>query len=102
MTQSHTILGNKSQRGLTQLTLDVLFRHTQPHLVDTETVERNFSSLCEADVSESQVLTASNFLDGIYDSGPGRFSRATTPMVGVRASTTSSIACDLSLTWANS
>ncbi|KAF2765228.1 P-loop containing nucleoside triphosphate hydrolase protein [Teratosphaeria nubilosa] len=76
--KSHTVLGSKSQRGLTQLTLDVLFHHTSPYLVDIETSPIAFSSLCAADVSESLMMPASHFLDCVYSEN-GNMSRATTP-----------------------
>ncbi|KAK0326351.1 hypothetical protein LTR82_002191 [Friedmanniomyces endolithicus] len=78
--KSHTILGSKSQRGITQLTLDVLFQQTSPYLVDAEMRPTIFQSLCSADVSEAYLLPASAYLDSIYSSGEnGGFSRATTP-----------------------
>ncbi|KAK0289001.1 hypothetical protein LTR35_003403 [Friedmanniomyces endolithicus] len=78
--KSHTILGSKSQRGITQLTLDVLFQQTSPYLVDAETRPTVFQSLCSADVSEAYLLPASAYLDSIYSSSEnGGFSRATTP-----------------------
>lgn len=79
-TQSHTILGSKTQRGLTQLTLDALFRHTDPYLANLDTSEAVLSSLCASDVAESQLYTASNFLDNLYGNvDTTRMSRATTP-----------------------
>ncbi|KAK0913050.1 hypothetical protein LTR91_009266 [Friedmanniomyces endolithicus] len=78
--KSHTILGSKSQRGITQLTLDVLFQQTSPYLVDAEMRPIVFQSLCSADVSEAYLLPASAYLDSIYSSSEnGGFSRATTP-----------------------
>ncbi|KAK1075985.1 hypothetical protein LTR33_009344 [Friedmanniomyces endolithicus] len=78
--KSHSILGSKSQRGITQLTLDVLFQQTSPYLVDAEMRPTIFQSLCSADVSEAYLLPASAYLDSIYSSGEnGGFSRATTP-----------------------
>ncbi|RMY92033.1 hypothetical protein D0862_09571 [Hortaea werneckii] len=77
--KSHTILGSKSQRGITQLALDVLYRHTAPTLVDADYSPSAFSSLCQADVSEGHLLTASNFLDSIYCGGDVSYSRAATP-----------------------
>ncbi|SMQ47245.1 unnamed protein product [Zymoseptoria tritici ST99CH_3D1] len=79
--KSHTILGSRSQRGLTQLTLDLLFTHTEPHLVDADSSEAIFSSLCHADVSESQLCSATHFLDGAFDGNTtnSRMSRAPTP-----------------------
>jgi hypothetical protein len=85
--QSHTILGSKSQRGLTQLTLDVLFQNTLPYLADIDSHPSVFNSLSAADVSEAQLLSAGQFLDIVYasDNGPS-LSRATTPAL-VRDST---------------
>ncbi len=84
--QSHTILGSKSQRGLTQMTLDVLFRSIganirRPHHPDLPTDTMLLSSLQASDVSEAQILSATTFLESIYgDSDRGRLSRAQTPM----------------------
>lgn len=78
--QSHTILGSKTQRGLTQLTLDALFQHTEPYLANVDSSEAVYSSICAADVSEAQIYTASNFLDNLYGNvDTTRLSRATTP-----------------------
>ncbi|KAK6421265.1 hypothetical protein LTR95_016838, partial [Oleoguttula sp. CCFEE 5521] len=79
--KSHTILGDKAQRGLTQLTLDLLFRHTAPHLAPVDTSAAVFPSLCAADVSEAQLMHAAHFLDNVYDEAHGRASRATTPAI---------------------
>ncbi|EGP90723.1 uncharacterized protein MYCGRDRAFT_98983 [Zymoseptoria tritici IPO323] len=86
--KSHTILGSRSQRGLTQLTLDLLFTHTEPHLVDADSSEAIFSSLCHADVSESQLCSATHFLDGAFDGNTtnSRMSRAPTPAMHQRSS----------------
>jgi len=76
--KSHTILGSKSQRGLTQMTLDVLFKsiggcNTHP--------TKALPDLAAADVSEAHLMLASNFLDSIYGDGESRMnSRAPTPM----------------------
>ncbi|OQO07809.1 hypothetical protein B0A48_06600 [Cryoendolithus antarcticus] len=79
--KSHTILGDKAQRGLTQLTLDLLFQHTVLHLAPVDTSAAVFPSLCAADVSEAQLMPAAHFLDNIYDETHGRASRATTPAI---------------------
>ncbi|ORY17779.1 kinesin [Clohesyomyces aquaticus] len=80
--KSHTILGTKSQRGLTQMALDVLFRSTGNHLVQSFYGAPSFTSLLHADVSEAHLLTATAFLDSMYgDNQSERFpSRAQTPM----------------------
>lgn len=86
--QSHTILGSRSQRGVLQLTLDLLFQHTTPHLVDIDTSLTAFQSLCTADVAESQLLPAAAFLDSLYadNHAPSRGAtpapRGTTPARG--------------------
>ncbi|CAK3920759.1 Kinesin-like motor 9 [Lecanosticta acicola] len=77
--KSHTILGSKTQRGLTQLALDVLFQHTEPQLV-SDGIDHVYSSLCAADVSDAQLYSADFFLDSLYGNGDTtRLSRATTP-----------------------
>ncbi|KAM0707127.1 hypothetical protein Q7P35_006458 [Cladosporium inversicolor] len=77
--KSHTILGSKSQRGLTQLTLDTLFQNTAPYLASLDYTSSAFPSLCVADVSEAQLMLAPNFLESVYDDSNGRPSRAPTP-----------------------
>ncbi|KAK3709842.1 hypothetical protein LTR37_010670 [Vermiconidia calcicola] len=77
--KSHTILGSRSQRGVLQLTLDLLFNHTSPHLVDIDRSLTAFQSLAAADVAESQLLPAANFLDSIYADNTHTPSRGATP-----------------------
>ncbi|KAH8801749.1 kinesin family protein-like protein [Xylogone sp. PMI_703] len=82
--KSHTILGSKTQRGLTQLSLDVLFRSLGSNILDTNTTTSLHASVAASDPSEAQVMSAPQFLDTIYGDGsaPSRASsRATTPMV---------------------
>ncbi|RAO64496.1 uncharacterized protein BHQ10_000508 [Talaromyces amestolkiae] len=82
--KSHTILGTKTQRGITQMSLDILFRS----LADTIRSADNFedptllASLSAADSSEAQIFSARNFIDSIYGDPTerGRASRAHTPM----------------------
>ena len=86
--QSHTILGTKSQRGLTQMSLDVLYRSIgskirgpcQPELpTDTQLLE----SLQASDPSDASIIPATTFLENVYSDGDrARFSRAQTPMAG--------------------
>ncbi|KAI9735714.1 MAG: hypothetical protein M1818_006322 [Claussenomyces sp. TS43310] len=80
--KSHTILGSRSQRGLTQLALDVLFRSVSSEILDANSYSSLHASLASSDPSEAQVLSAQGFFDMIYaDSGPSRASsRAVTPM----------------------
>ncbi|KAF7504558.1 hypothetical protein GJ744_002114 [Endocarpon pusillum] len=82
--KSHTILGSRSQRGLTQMTLDVLFRSigTRIRVADQSTDSSFLFSIQSSDPSEAQVLSATSFLEIIYgDLDRGRVSRAQTPMV---------------------
>ncbi|KAF2745115.1 kinesin [Sporormia fimetaria CBS 119925] len=81
--KSHTILGTKSQRGLTQMALDVLFQATGQQLVQSFYGAPAFSSLVATDVSEANMFTASAFLDAMYgDSQSERCpSRAQTSML---------------------
>ncbi|KAH7401048.1 P-loop containing nucleoside triphosphate hydrolase protein [Phaeosphaeria sp. MPI-PUGE-AT-0046c] len=80
--KSHTILGTKSQRGLVQMSLDVLFQSCEERLVQSFYGAPAFSSLAAADVAEAHMYTASAFLDSLYgDNQSERFpSRAQTPM----------------------
>ncbi|OAP59419.1 hypothetical protein AYL99_06717 [Fonsecaea erecta] len=84
--KSHTILGSKSQRGLTQMTLDLLFRSIgehirRPHHPDLPTDTSLLSSLQSSDPTEAQIWSATTFLESIYSDGDrARLSRAQTPM----------------------
>ena len=89
--QSHTILGSRSQRGLTQLSLDVLYQNLDAQLAQLSHDPSVLPSLASADASESQLFAANAFLESIYGDGEARgqsrgTSRATTPMM-VRQST---------------
>jgi hypothetical protein len=52
-TQSHMILGSRSQRGLTQLSLDVIFNSLGSYLLHPSTNLSLCSSLSASDVSEA-------------------------------------------------
>jgi len=84
--QSHTILGSKSQRGLTQMTLDVLFHSIgsniqRPYHPDLPTNNALLSALQSSDPSEAQIMSATTFLESVYGDGDrARLSRAQTPM----------------------
>ncbi|KAG9232218.1 kinesin family protein-like protein [Amylocarpus encephaloides] len=82
--KSHTILGSRNQRGLTQLALDVLFRSIAHNILDPNTTTSLHATVAASDPSESQVMSAQMFLDTMYGdlSAPSRASsRAPTPMV---------------------
>ncbi|KAI9831552.1 MAG: hypothetical protein M1819_004782 [Sarea resinae] len=78
--KSHTILGSKSQRGLTQMSLDVLFRSLDDRLVPASN-DFVTSSLAAADASEAHLMSAAAFLEGSYGEIPAERggSRAATP-----------------------
>ncbi|MCJ1250956.1 hypothetical protein MMC30_008185 [Trapelia coarctata] len=80
--KSHTILGTKSQRGITQLSLDLLFRSLDIRTLSPTSSPSLVSSLMAGDASEAQILPASGFLDGIYGDllQDRNNSRAATPM----------------------
>lgn len=82
--QSHTILGSKSQRGLTQLALDVLFRSISNNILDPQTTHSLHATVAASDPSEAQVMSAQMFIDTMYGdptSASRASSRAPTPMV---------------------
>ncbi|KAJ5155878.1 hypothetical protein N7492_008681 [Penicillium capsulatum] len=90
--KSHTILGSKSQRGLTQMALDVIFRSLEPtkKTEDGSISPMILASLAGSDTSEAQIFSAQAFLDAVYgdpNGDRGRGSRAATPMSPSRAHT---------------
>ena len=80
--QSHTILGSKTQRGLTQLSLDLLYRSLGTQTLHPAIHPSLIASLNATDASEAQIFSAPGFLDNVYGDSlpdPSR-SRAPTPM----------------------
>ncbi|KAM4067175.1 kinesin motor domain-containing protein [Hirsutella rhossiliensis] len=83
--KTHTILGSKSQRGLTQLALDVLFHSIDLNMLEASSLPTVLESLQACDPSESLLSTAPHFLDSTYADPLGASrtnSRAATPMGG--------------------
>ncbi|KAI1754966.1 P-loop containing nucleoside triphosphate hydrolase protein [Xylaria castorea] len=83
--KTHTMLGCRSQRGLTQLALDVVFRSIQSNIVDYDTAPALEASIRSSDASEANIYPASAFLESMFGDvvAPSRAgSRATTPMIG--------------------
>ncbi|KAL0935811.1 kinesin family protein [Colletotrichum truncatum] len=79
--KSHTILGSKTQRGMTQLALDVVFRSIGPNMYDSPSLE---GSLQAADASDATIMSAPCFLETVFSdfgSSRGGGSRAGTPMI---------------------
>lgn len=93
--QTHTILGSRNQRGLTQLAVDVIFRSISDNMVESAQ-SPTLDSLQACDASESTLVTATYFLDGMngdvaQTTYRGSGSRSTTPMMVRTQSTLSSI-----------
>ncbi|OBS25322.1 hypothetical protein FPOA_05855 [Fusarium poae] len=84
--KTHTILGSKSQRGMTQLAIDVLFRSIGENMIDGNDIFTAQDSLQECDGAESSLTIASHFLSPSFrDSVASRApSRAATPGLGER------------------
>ncbi|KAL8693772.1 MAG: hypothetical protein Q9218_001468 [Villophora microphyllina] len=93
--KSHTILGSKSQRGLTQLSLDLLYRSLGQQTLHPDRHQSLLASLKAADASEAQILAATDFLDGVYgDTLQERTnSRAPTPMTVGQKSSSKATTC---------
>ncbi|PWY80337.1 kinesin family protein [Aspergillus sclerotioniger CBS 115572] len=89
--KSHTILGSKTQRGITQMSLDVIFKSLASTIrpLDNSISPLLLSTVAASDVSESQMFTAPTFLEAVYGDPTerGRSSRAQTPMSTGRANT---------------
>ncbi|KAK2614744.1 hypothetical protein N8I77_001549 [Diaporthe amygdali] len=84
--KSHTILGSRSQRGLTQLSLDVIFRSIGKNLVDIDMNPTTEASIKASDASEATISSASTFIEAVYgdtSGAPRPSSRAQTPLVCV-------------------
>ncbi|KAI1874673.1 hypothetical protein JX265_004881 [Neoarthrinium moseri] len=81
--KTHTILGSRTQRGLTQLALDTIFRSIGSNLVDCAEQPSLESSIQTSDPSEATIYSAPAFLDTVYNDFRGSTrpgSRAQTPM----------------------
>ncbi|KAL2818851.1 P-loop containing nucleoside triphosphate hydrolase protein [Aspergillus granulosus] len=89
--KSHTILGSKTQRGITQMSLDVIFKSLASTIKppDNTIPPILLASVAASDASESQMFTAQTFLEAVYGEpgDRGRNSRAQTPMSSSRAHT---------------
>ncbi|KAI1334960.1 kinesin [Xylariaceae sp. FL0016] len=82
--KTHTMLGSRSQRGMTQLALDVVFRSIANNIADSENSTAVEASLRASDNGESNMSTASAFLETVFSDGNRASragSRAATPMI---------------------
>ncbi|KAL2022631.1 hypothetical protein VTK56DRAFT_4975 [Thermocarpiscus australiensis] len=83
--KTHTILGSRTQRGMTQLALDVIFRSLGQNVVNCDSDPALERSIVASDPSEATIFSASTFLDSVYADTAVPFrasSRAPTPMTG--------------------
>ncbi|PTB43620.1 hypothetical protein M441DRAFT_56613 [Trichoderma asperellum CBS 433.97] len=91
--KTHTILGNRHQRGIAQLATDVIFRSISENMVESAQ-SPTLDSLQACDASESTLVTATHFLDTMsadsMQATRGGGSRSTTPMMGESGSLGSS------------
>ncbi|PHH75532.1 hypothetical protein CDD82_4397 [Ophiocordyceps australis] len=90
--KTHTILGSRSQRGLTQLTLHVLFASMGANLLDSSSLPSALESLQSCDASEASLSNASCFLEqssGEFLASSRTTSRAATPMISGESGLTS-------------
>ncbi|KAL3482342.1 P-loop containing nucleoside triphosphate hydrolase protein [Aspergillus californicus] len=90
--KSHTILGSKTQRGITQMSLDVIFKSLASTIKPPDNSIPPFllASVAASDPSESQMFTAQTFLEAVYGepgADRGRNSRAQTPLSPGRSHT---------------
>ncbi|KAL5340113.1 kinesin-like protein [Aspergillus crustosus] len=90
--KSHTILGSKTQRGITQMSLDLIFKSLASTIKPPDNSIPPFflASVAASDASESQMFSAQTFLEAVYgepSADRGRNSRAQTPMSSSRAHT---------------
>ncbi|KAI6349465.1 hypothetical protein MCOR25_010669 [Pyricularia grisea] len=86
--KTHTLLGSKTQRGMTQLSLEVLFRSIGQNIATPGAYPPLETSVAAYDASEATILSASAFLESVFADphGPSRSnSRAPTPMIGESA-----------------
>ncbi|TLS31376.1 hypothetical protein PpBr36_03434 [Pyricularia pennisetigena] len=82
--KTHTLLGSKTQRGMTQLSLEVLFRSIGQNIATPGAYPPLETSVAAYDASEATILSASAFLESVFADphGPSRSnSRAPTPMI---------------------
>ncbi|KAM3525302.1 hypothetical protein MY4038_007347 [Beauveria bassiana] len=73
--KTHTILGSKTQRGLTQLAVDVVFRSIGPSMLDVASLPAVLESLQACDPSESPLVAAPQYLETVF-ADHSQFSRA--------------------------
>ncbi|PSR92151.1 P-loop containing nucleoside triphosphate hydrolase protein [Coniella lustricola] len=77
--KSHTILGSRTQRGLTQLTLDLLFRSIGPSAVQAASDATLEASIKASDATEASISTAPAFIEATYGNASAQPQTPSTP-----------------------
>ncbi|KAK4232411.1 kinesin-like motor protein 9 [Podospora fimiseda] len=64
--KTHTILGSRTQRGMIQLALDLIFRSLGEDLLDCRSHPTLEKSISNSDPSEAIIIAAPAFIDAVY------------------------------------
>ncbi|KAK3491585.1 P-loop containing nucleoside triphosphate hydrolase protein [Neurospora crassa] len=68
--KTHTMLGTRSQRGLTQMSLDLIYRSLGHRILDPSTYPNLEQSISASDPSEANILSATAYLESVYSTDP--------------------------------
>ncbi|ESA43105.1 putative kinesin group protein [Neurospora crassa] len=68
--KTHTMLGTRSQRGLTQMSLDLIYRSLGHRVLDPSTYPNLEQSISASDPSEANILPATAYLESVYSTDP--------------------------------
>ncbi|KAJ4398650.1 hypothetical protein N0V85_006226 [Neurospora sp. IMI 360204] len=68
--KTHTMLGTRTQRGLTQMSLDLIYRSLGHRVLDPSTYPNLDQSLNASDPSEASILPATAYLESVYSTDP--------------------------------
>lgn len=68
--KTHTMLGTRSQRGLTQMSLDLIYRSLGHRVLDPSTCPNLEHSLSVSDPSEATILSGATYLESVYSTDP--------------------------------
>lgn len=64
------MLGTRSQRGLTQMSLDLIYRSLGHRVLDPSTYPNLEQSISASDPSETNILPATAYLESVYSTDP--------------------------------
>ncbi|KAK1775751.1 kinesin family protein [Copromyces sp. CBS 386.78] len=64
--KTHTMLGTRTQRGLTQMSLDLIYRSLGHRVLDPSTYPNLDQSLSASDPAEATILPAIAYLESVY------------------------------------